>query len=465
MPFLKLSKLIEDNWVKVLNQCNKSSISLSKPCSSQTRRAVDPEVPFNLQPIYQAALRASSRFILKTDITNFYPSIYTHSIAWALHTKQKAKVQRKPNQLLGNQFDKVIRQAQYAQSIGIPIGPDTSFIIAEMLLSSVDADFCTYMEEANLPINGHRSFDDYEFGFTSRADAESAIAILEGVLGEYELQLNPGKTTIVELPIPVEPSWISELRLFSFGPGSQPWRLRGYFDRAFLASQSNPDAEILKYAIQRLRSVKIAEDNWTLCEDFLLQSAMVEPSALPAIIDHLHYYKNENYPLDGRKIEEVFNILIGSHAPLGHGSEVAWILWACLLFSLTIGDKEANDIVEMEDPFVAILMLHAYDSNLTKSKIDFRNWKRSLTKQGLYDTQWVLSYEANVKGWLPAKRDHVKIDANFSVLKNNDVCFYDSKRVQSHTPNEHYDIVEGFGGTYSDGFVITEKDSEDEGMT
>ena len=28
------------------------------------------------------------KYILKTDIKNFYPSIYTHSIAWALHTKE-----------------------------------------------------------------------------------------------------------------------------------------------------------------------------------------------------------------------------------------------------------------------------------------------------------------------------------------------------------------------------------------
>src|SRR5271156_5716597 len=29
--------------------------------------------------------------LVKTDIKNFYPSIYTHSIAWALHGKRKAR--------------------------------------------------------------------------------------------------------------------------------------------------------------------------------------------------------------------------------------------------------------------------------------------------------------------------------------------------------------------------------------
>ncbi len=31
------------------------------------------------------------QFIARTDITNFYSSVYTHSIAWALHGKEDAR--------------------------------------------------------------------------------------------------------------------------------------------------------------------------------------------------------------------------------------------------------------------------------------------------------------------------------------------------------------------------------------
>ncbi|QDJ13847.1 hypothetical protein CEP45_08420 [Mergibacter septicus] len=31
------------------------------------------------------------RYLFTTDIANFYPSIYTHSIPWAIYTKEKAK--------------------------------------------------------------------------------------------------------------------------------------------------------------------------------------------------------------------------------------------------------------------------------------------------------------------------------------------------------------------------------------
>ena len=39
-----------------------------------------------------------------TDIENCYPSIYTHSIAWAIHTKAVAKANQDKYSFLGNKF-------------------------------------------------------------------------------------------------------------------------------------------------------------------------------------------------------------------------------------------------------------------------------------------------------------------------------------------------------------------------
>ena len=456
LSFLRLSEWFEQNWAFVEKQCRKSSHSLSKPQMSSADRAVVAEVPFNQQPTHQADLRAKSRYILKTDITNCYPSIYTHSISWALHTKAEAKSRRGPSALIGNQLDKLVRVGQHGQTIGIPIGPDTSFIIAEIVLSSIDEEFCKSMKKEKLELNGFRSYDDFEFGFTTRADAERAVSILQKVLSEYELQLNPGKTTIVELPVPIESNWASELRAFKFDDNSQTWDLRRYFDRAFEFSRLNRDSEVLKYAIQRLRSVDIARKNWTLCQDLLLQCAMVEPSALPAVVDHLHFYKNKGFPLNVPKVSEVFNVLLSSHAPLGHGSEVAWALWGCLLFHLQIKNSPASAVAEMDDSVAALLLLHAQVLGLIRSKtalkMALRNWQQVLTQDGLRDSQWLLSYEANIKGWLSSAKDHVSNDAQFSLLKKHGVSFYDTGKVRSHTPTKRYLPGSGAGGGDGGGY-------------
>ena len=41
-------------------------------------------------------------YFIETDIKNFYPAIYTHSLAWALHEKQPARDDKFVFDLLGN---------------------------------------------------------------------------------------------------------------------------------------------------------------------------------------------------------------------------------------------------------------------------------------------------------------------------------------------------------------------------
>ena len=50
-------------------------------------------------------------YLLETDITDCYGSIYTHSIAWALHTKSEAKKKenRNNNNLIGSVIDNHIQ--------------------------------------------------------------------------------------------------------------------------------------------------------------------------------------------------------------------------------------------------------------------------------------------------------------------------------------------------------------------
>ena len=76
------------------------------------------------------------QYLFETDITDCYGAIYTHSIAWALHTKPiaKDKVNRSDKSLLGNQIDCHIQDMRYGQTNGIPQGSVLMDFIAEMVL-------------------------------------------------------------------------------------------------------------------------------------------------------------------------------------------------------------------------------------------------------------------------------------------------------------------------------------------
>lgn len=49
---------------------------------------------------------------------------------------------------------------------------------------------------------------------------------------------------------------------------------------------------------------------------------------------------------------------------------------------------------------VALLALHAYSLGLIPSGLNVALWTTHMTNQGLYDEQWLLVYEAGIRGWL-----------------------------------------------------------------
>lgn len=431
--FYQLAKTFESSWPVIANHCKKSSFSLSTPSLNPTgRRAIEAAVPISQHPRYRGSLRATSKYVLKADITSFYPSIYTHSIPWALHTKTVAKANRAPFALLGNTLDFYVRNAQDGQTMGVPISPDTSLVLAEMVLVSIDEEI-----SKQIKINGFRSYDDFEFGFTSYANCENALTVLQGVLNEYELQLNANKTKIIELPVPFDDLWKTELRVFPINIKRQSMDLAHYFGRSFELAGLNPEESVLKYAVQRLMSQIVTTNNWDIYQDYLLQCAIVEPGALSAFIDHLHRYHQANYPVDIDKLRTVLHTIVSTQGQLGHGSEVAWAVWGCLLFSIPIEDNEARILAGMSDPFIACLALDARSKTLISPSISFSNWESTMTSDDLYDSQWLIAYEANVQGWLPSVGgiDHVMGDSNFAFLKSNNVHFYDTTISGSHQPS------------------------------
>ena len=420
--FYRLANLISQNKSDLFAKAQRSPFSLTKPGLKITPRAINPIHTLSRTPIEKAKLRSSSRFILVADISRFYNSIYTHSIPWAMHTKPIAKANRS-NSLVGNSLDMCVRNAQDGQTIGIPIGPDTSLLIAEIILGAVDQKM-----SAAAQIKAIRNVDDYEFGFKSYAEAENCLGILQEELNYYELSLNPRKTKILKLPVRIEPVWTSELRAFIFRDSQKgQWSdLLRYFDNALEMVSKDPDEQIIKYAISRLNGIDVLEDNWKLYQHLLSQCCLIEPGSLKFVIEQIATYES-SFPIEKAVFEECFNELICFHGPLGHGSEVAWSIWGAILCEIPLHTKAVDSISVMEDPLVALLALDAKNKGLVPHGYAFDNFATHMTKDDLYGNHWLLAYEANVKGWLPSasSTDNVDSDPCFKFLKQNNVSFYD----------------------------------------
>ena len=128
---------------------------------------------------------------------------------------------------------------------------------------------------------GVRFIDDMEFSFARLADAEKALATLEALLHEYELQLNGNKTKIIELPDGIDSLHATGLRPYI--PKNETnvrTQWTDYFNRAFELAKAHPEDGVLRYAVAALQSVKIGSKSWQLAQSLLWQSIALDPGCL-----------------------------------------------------------------------------------------------------------------------------------------------------------------------------------------
>jgi hypothetical protein len=377
----------------------------------------------------RARNRSGSVAIVLADISEFYHSIYTHSIPWALHTKAvaKANMRARGAALLGDEIDKLVRKAQDDQTMGIPIGPDTSFIIAELVLAAADRELLDRVPHAR----GLRYFDDYEFPFSQLADAEAMLADLQEVLLGYELRLNPRKTSVQLPPIEFEAEWVREIRAFEFRTtaSGEAIDLIGYFDLVTKHRTIRPDEHIAKYALTRLVDKKFVPhtSNLILYQSLLCQIATAEPGSVREVLLSLIHISSQGNRLDEGLICETLTSVVVRHAQLGHHYEVSWCVWASIAMGLVLQADCIAAISRVDNSVVALLALDAEQQGLAPG-LDTSLWLARMGEPDLYDEQWLLSYEANMHGWLPSLggSDHVSADPNFGFLKAAGVHFYAS---------------------------------------
>ena len=140
-------------------------------------------------------------YVLMTDVSDCYGSMYTHAIAWALHEKNHAqsKVGKKDKSLIGNQLDSLIRSTHRNQTNGIPQGSNLSNFLAEMVLGYGDKLIRKAITAAGLnDFKILRYRDDDRIFSKSEHDCQVIARIIGDVLRDFGMKLNPSKTSITD---------------------------------------------------------------------------------------------------------------------------------------------------------------------------------------------------------------------------------------------------------------------------
>ncbi len=149
------------------------------------------------QEIEQASIELALEYhhVFHADITDCYAAIYTHSISWALHGKEKAKKNRNGDVLIGNAIDRHIRDMRNGQTNGIPQGSVLMHLIAEMVLGYADLELAKAITKAKITkYRILRYRDDYRIFVNDTRAGEEILKKLTEVLSTLGMKLNAAKT-------------------------------------------------------------------------------------------------------------------------------------------------------------------------------------------------------------------------------------------------------------------------------
>ena len=134
-------------------------------------------------------------YIFHADVTDCYGSIYTHSIPWALHTKEVAKEHRRDDSLVGNCIDWKLQDMNRGQTNGIPQGSQIVDFIAEIVLGYADIKLGRKLKEQGLTdYRILRYRDDYRIYTNSLQKGEKIMKHLTQVLLDLNMELSSEKT-------------------------------------------------------------------------------------------------------------------------------------------------------------------------------------------------------------------------------------------------------------------------------
>jgi len=423
IPQLKLSKIICENWSSINAHFLKSKISVSRPVfSSNPGRSIH-ITPTNQLPDKKLLLSRGARYVLISDISHFFPTIYTHSIPWAIHGKSAAKRNRGPT-LYGNQLDAAISECQRNQTAGIPIGPDTSHIISELVGTSVDLSLRDKLRKWP---SGLRYVDDFYLFFEDYSEAVVALNKLNNSLSEFELKMNGAKTKIIPCEKLMEDAWTHSFSEYELAPDKvkQRRQLSHYFDLAFSMAEKEPEQNVMQFAIRKMQCEIIKKDNWPIFEAFLLRSALAYPNTIQDVMLIADTYFRYGYPLQisPRGWKGVINNIICEHASAKHESEVSWALWLAARLGVQISGGAVRAIEQSNLGSVPILIaLYLESIGKLKKKID----RDKLPEHSEFNCEhWLLCYEGAEQGWLNHTNLHTKNQIGYSWLSSLNVRFFD----------------------------------------
>lgn len=393
---------IKKHWEEIKAHCAKPSPAVSRIHVRHVGGGRIFEMSYKGTERYQfeedeIEWRSGAKFVVKADIATCFPSMYTHSIPWALHGLEVAKKSPGLGKFYGNLLDKCTQNTRDKQTNGLLIGPHASNIIAEIILTSIDTA---------LQAKGHkkltRHIDDYTYYADTYEGAERFLKDLGLSLRTYEMALNEKKTRILPLPRPSSENWTQELQRFAFPKGEELWFsiVRSFLDLALENAQAAGTSAPLNYAIKMLADKHGERTLNPRAKRLYVQEAInlaISYPYLAPILDKV-VFDRYRYTGIGEKIADFAASLVRLGTQKLYPDTIAHALYYALKHKIVIPVTEAEllAVLPLDDCLVNVLLLeYAPLHGLKKVRSAVKARATQLKSAGPRDKDrnWLLIYQ------------------------------------------------------------------------
>lgn len=352
-------------------------------------------------------LRIGMKFIVKADISTCFPSIYTHSIPWALVGKAVSKADRNGRRWF-NKIDRACQNLKDQETHGLLIGPHVSNLISEIILTVVDH---------KLYDKGWRyirNIDDYTCYVESREKADQFITDLIDELREFDLPLNHKKTAIAPLPNTALEMWVRKLNGFSLltSYGKVDYKqARAFFDLAIeLMDTNGGNASVLNYAIKVLSGQKMTDSAKSYSWKTGMQLALIYPYLIPLMDEHVF----SAYSVGKDSIEMFANKAFDDGTKTRNFEECCYAIYYSLKYDFDIHNLDATVMVGTNSCLLMLFTYLYYKKRSDATSIGIlKNHAISLVATDM-DRNWLFVYEV---------LEEVDLSDDWKVLKNKKVSF------------------------------------------
>lgn len=407
--YANLSLIIADNWDKFHYIANGENSMLRIDEHEDGRVVIMGYTGLIDEDELAVEKSLGKHFMVRADIANFYPSIYSHSIPWALVGFDVAKSNRDKTEWY-NKIDIAAQMTRRNETNGVAIGPETSTILSEAILARVD-------EFLNQKFEFTRIIDDYTAYCTTREEASDFILALTNELAKYNLRLGPAKTSISELPQPISVPWIVELSVaLPRHKSISSTSASRYLDFAVDLARKFPNGSVLKYALRSLLGCDLTKESRVTVLQYGITLAVHHPVLLPVLSKII-----QTTSLSEFNYHDVLPFVLREHVKFGRSDAVAWALHYFRMHGVDVSKEIVDDIIQSGDCIPILLLSLMEKTEYVGPVVEFAN---SIDPQDIYglDRYWILLYQLFRNGLISQP---YSADRTFKILRDAGVTFVD----------------------------------------